>query len=276
MRRQIAIALTMIGLTIFAAPVHAQQPPAPGQTFRDCPECPEMVALPTGEFMMGSPKDEKFRFKGEGPQRKVTIAKLIAVGKFEVTFAEWAACVGGGGCRANRRPDDRGWGKAKRPVINVSWNDARQYVTWLSAKTGKQYRLLSEAEWEYAARGGTTTVYWWSDDVGENNANCNGCKSKWDGKQTAPVGSFKPNGFGLHDMLGNVSEWVEDCYGEYAKAPSDGSSAPVTQGCTRVVRGGSWSIHGMLVRAAIRFREVPGHRNIRTGFRVGRTLAAAQ
>ena len=124
-----------------------------------------------------------------------------AVGKYEVTFAEWDTCVAGGGC--SHKPKDLGWGRDRRPVIDVKWNNAQEYVKWLSRKTGKSYRLLFEAEWEYAARGGAK-----SEVFGKGNANCDGCGSRWDNKRTAPVGSFRANGFGLHDMLGNVMEWT--------------------------------------------------------------------
>lgn len=291
MRQWVAIALSAITFVNFGPPNGSAQAcdgvqvslsaggnacvkPGSGQTFRDCPDCPELVVVPAGEFMMGAPDNEQGRLKGEFPQRKVTIATPFAVGKFEVTFAEWEACAAGGGCAANKSPNDRGWGKGTRPVMNVSWNDAKQYVEWLSTKTGKTYRLLTEAEWEYASRAGTTTAYWWGDELGENNAVCKDCKSQWDGKQTAPVGSLKPNAFGLHDTHGNVSEWVQDCHGDYANAPSDGTAAPETPGCTRVLRGGFWSINPRLMRAAVRLRDVPDFRTIENGFRLARTLSA--
>ena len=160
--------------------------------------------------MMGSAPDEPGRGETEGPQHLVTISRPFAVGKYEVTFDEWSACVGDGGCV--RRPRDWGWGRGDRPVIDVSWDDAQQYVRWLGARTGGDYRLLTEAEWEYAARGGTDTAYWWGARVGHGNANCDGCGSQWDGKETAPVGQFDPNPFGLYDTVGNVREWVEDCW----------------------------------------------------------------
>jgi formylglycine-generating enzyme required for sulfatase activity len=247
-----------------------------GENFKECDSCPEMVVLPPGEVMMGSPETEKDRDRDEGPQRKVTIARSFAVGKFEVTFAEWEACVAGGGCTANKSPTDRGWGKATRPVINVAWNDARQYVEWLSVRTGKTYRLLTEAEWEYAARAGTTTAYSWGNDIGEGNANCDGCKSQWDNKQTAPVGSFKPNDFGLHDMHGNVWEWVQDCHGDYSKAPNDGAAAPETGNCSRVLRGGSWNLYSRNLRAAGRLWNAPDVRDSFIGFRVARDLTPAR
>ena len=169
----------------------------PGQTFRDCVICPEMVVVPAGSFMMGSPSSEAGR-GGDETQRKVTISQPFAVGKFEVTFAEWEACVAGGGCTSNRSPPDE-WGRGHQPVINVTWNDAREYVDWLSRKTGKTYRLLTEAEWEFAAWAKAETTYTWGSVSGSGNANCDGCASQWDNKQTAPIGSFKANAFGLHE-----------------------------------------------------------------------------
>ena len=244
----------------------------PGTVFRDCSTCPEMVVVPAGSFMMGSPETEEDRDRDEGPQRKVTIAQPFAVGKFEMTFDEWQACVAGGGCQKNQSPSDRGWGTERRPVINVSWDHAQEYLKWLSGKTGKTYRLLTEAEWEYAARAGTTTRYSWGDDVGKGNANCNGCGSQWDKKQTAPVGSFKANAFGLHDMHGNVWEWVEDCHGDYKDAPTDGTKAPDRVGCNRVYRGGScYDLPGDL-RAATRYGLRPENGDYDMGFRAARTL----
>jgi formylglycine-generating enzyme required for sulfatase activity len=248
----------------------------PGDRFRECAkDCPEMVVVPAGEFMMGSLPSEKGRRGSEGPQHKVTIARPMAVSKFEVTFADWDACVSGGGCPQEGRASDFGWGRGTRPVIFVSWDDAQHYVAWLSRMTGKVYRLLTEAEWEYAARAGTTTAYSWGDEIGKGNANCSACGSRWDNRQPAPVGSFAPNAFGLHDMHGNVSEWVEDCYHDnYSRAPTDGS--PWTTGdCRRVVRGGSWSfprLPGELPRAAFRYwlPTIAAYNDL--GFRVGRTL----
>ncbi len=153
--------------------------------------------------------------------------------RYEVTFEQWEACVAAGGC--SHMPEDRNWGRGKRPVINVNWYSVQEYVGWLSQRTGKSYRLLSEAEWEYAARGGAGGQVF-----GEGNANCDGCGSRWDNKQTAPVGSFQPNGFGLHDMQGNVWEWTQDCWNmTYTGAPSDGSAWTSGQCFRRVLKGGS-------------------------------------
>jgi formylglycine-generating enzyme required for sulfatase activity len=237
---------------------------------RDCRECPEMVLVPAGEFMRGSPADEPDRVFNEGPQRKVKIAAPFWVGRYEVTFAEWDACVAAGGCSI--KPNDEGWGRANRPVIHVSWKDAKEYVGWLSQETGKTYRLLSEAEWEYSARARSTTAFWWGKDVGKGNANCDGCGSEWDGKKTGPVGSFKANDFGLYDTAGNVWEWVEDCWHEsYRGSPIDGSSW-LEGDCTyRGLRGGAWYYEPRLVRSARRDGGDPAIRNEVIGFRVART-----
>jgi formylglycine-generating enzyme required for sulfatase activity len=239
-------------------------------SFRECAkDCPEMIVVPAGEFMMGSPATEKGR-DNEGPQRKVIIARPFAVSKFDVTFDDWDACVSVGGCP---RASDGGFGRGTRPVIYVSWDEAQQYVAWFSKMTGKPYRLLTEAEWEYAARAGTTTVYYWGDEIGKGNANCIGCGSQWD-RQTSPVGSFKPNAFGLYDMAGNVWQWVEDCYhDDYNEAPTDGSAWITSSDCSRrVVRGGSWGLEPLVLRSAYRYWVTAGFRIISFGFRVGRTL----
>jgi formylglycine-generating enzyme required for sulfatase activity len=251
----------------------------PGDSFKECAQdCPEMVVVPAGSFTMGSPSTEKNRFVTEGPQHPVTFAKNFAVSKYELTFTDWGACVIGGGCDGYK-PTDENWGRGQQPVINVGWDDARRYVTWLSLVTGKTYRLLSEAEYEYATRAGTATVYPWGDDIklnGQAMADCNGCGSQWDALQTAPVGSFRPNGFGLYDMVGNVWEWVEDCvHLSYDNAPKDGAAwlANDSGDCTnRVLRAGSWDVNPVGLRSANRNGNTPGARTALTGFRVARTL----
>jgi formylglycine-generating enzyme required for sulfatase activity len=244
-----------------AVGVYPSQPRIQPISFRDCPECPEMVVIPAGSTRLASGLD-------------VTIAAPFAVGKFEVTFEEWDTCVAaggffGGGC--SHRPDDRGWGRGRQPTMGVNWNDAQQYVAWLSLKTGKSYRLLSESEWEYAAQFGSgreQTV-----QPGANEANCNGCGSRWDNKQAAPVGSFAANSFGVHDLLGNVSEWTADCWSQgYLRAASDGSASRTGNCSWRVVRGGSWNMDSGFPRSAHRLRIPSDLRVSYVGFRVARTL----
>ena len=224
-----------------------------------------MVVVPAGSYGMGR----------KGRQRKVTIGAPFALGVYEVTFAEWDACVHGGGCRRGGGiADDERWGRGNRPVVRVNWYDARRYVEWLSAKTGETYRLPSESEWEYAARAGTDTAYSWGDEIGSGNANCHGCPSQWEGSRTAPVGSFAANAWGLHDMHGNVWEWVEDCWNRnYRGAPTDGSAWESGKCSRRVKRGGSWGSVPSRLRAAFRGWSGPRIRSSGDGFRVARKLA---
>lgn len=237
---------------------------------------PKMVRIPPGKLMMGSPKTEVGRNNDEGPQHEVSIAYAFEIGQYEVTFDEYDAFA-----KYTQRilPHDQGWGRGRRPVINVSFDDAQAYVRWLSDQTGKSYRLPTEAEWEYAARAGMQTRYWWGNDIGENNANCYGCGSGWDGTQTEPVGSFKANAFELYDTAGNVREWTQDCWhGNYQNAPQDGSAWLEKNGgdCTRrVVRGGSWYGVPQFLRSASRLRSLAGRRlpdvaNNYLGFRIAR------
>ena len=267
------------------APVIAlQEPsvpaPAPSRalkTFRDCVICPEMAVVPRGRFLMGDHSNQGEAH--EKPVHRVTIDYDLAVGRYEVTFAEWDACVRDGGCP--EQPIDRGWGRGRRPVINMSWNDAETYLAWLRVKTGKPYRLLSEAEWEYAARAGTLSVYEFGNDPKDLCASANGADAgsafAWrneacaDGfpDQTAPVGSFEPNGFGLYDMHGNVWEWTADCWhANYRGAPKDGSAwARPCAAPERVLRGGGWSNKADELRSSHRY----SYENVRVvffGFRV--------
>jgi formylglycine-generating enzyme required for sulfatase activity len=244
----------------------------PGDSFRECAkDCPEMVVVPAGEFMMGSSADESDHYDNEDPLHRVTIARPLAVSKFEVTFEQWDACVAVGTCA---QVPDSNMGRGTQPVINVSWDHAQRYVTWFSKMTGRSYRLLSEAEWEYAARAGTTTAYSWGDELGKNNANCNGCVSEWDSRRTAPVGSFGPNQFGLYDMHGNVWEWVEDClHTNYEGAPDDGSAWIAQGDCNnRVIRGGSWVSYPVGLRSALRFWFSADDHGTDLGLRIARTL----
>ena len=241
-------------------------------SIRDCEECPQMAVIPAGSFEMGSPDGEKDREKDretdEGPMRLVKIESSLAVGKYEVTFREWDACVKGGGCR-DYRPNANGWGRGDRPVINVSWNDARAYVRWLGEETGREYRLLSEAEWEYAARAGTRTRYSFGDDITHEMANYLDSGHK----KTVSVGSYKANGFGLYDMHGNVWEWVQDCWNDsYRGAPSNGDAWERGDCSRRVLRGGSWYVGSGHLRSAVRDGKGFGFRFSNGGFRVARTL----
>jgi formylglycine-generating enzyme required for sulfatase activity len=258
-------------LTVLTVEQEKAKAATPSSDFKECANgCPVMIMIPAGKFTMGSPENEADRATSEGPQHEVTIAEPFAVSKFEVTFEEWDACVAAAGCP---QTTDR-WGREEMPVINVSWVDAKQYVGWLSRLTGKEYRLLTEAEWEYAARAGTNTRYSWGDDPRVGNANCDGCGSQWDLRQTAPAGSLKPNAFGLYDMHGNVWEWVEDDWHEnYDGAPTNGSAwLQGGEPSYRVVRGGSWRNESELVRAAVRFRRNINVRFDTLGFRVARTI----
>ena len=246
-----------------------------GERFRDLTsggEGPLMVVVPSGSFVMGSQSHEKGRDDDEGPVHRVRFQAPFAVGVYEVTFAEWDVCEEAGGC-GGYIPEDEGWGRGTRPVVNVSWDDARSYADWLSRETGQTYRLLSESEWEYAARAGTSTSrYWGEGESGQClHANGFGAASCRDGHvHTAPVGSFAANGWGLHDMLGNVSEWTEDCWNNsYAGAPSDGNAWEHGNCKTHILRGGSWRSDPRTLRAANRITSGSGSG---IGFRVARTL----
>jgi formylglycine-generating enzyme required for sulfatase activity len=243
----------------------------PLASFRECAkDCSEMIVIPAGEFIMGSPATETGHEGYEDPQHEVTIAKRFAVSKFDLTFADWDACVSVGGCP---QVGDSKMGRGARPVVNVTWDDAQHYVAWFSKMTGQPYRLLTEAEWEYAARAGSKTAYYWGDELGKGNAACNGCGSQWDNHQTSPVGSFKPNAFGLCDMAGNVWQMVQDCFNwGYKGAPTDGS-AWTSGDCGRhVVRGGAMGSLPQTLRSAARSGLTAEGRFGSLGFRVARTL----
>jgi formylglycine-generating enzyme required for sulfatase activity len=250
-------------------------------SFRECPTCPEMMVMPTGSFNMGSPDTQPLRDKDEGPLHVVTIRRPFAVGKFAITFDEWDACADDGGCNGYHPGDPEGWGRAKRPVIFINWNDARAYVAWLSRKTGKAYRLLSEAEREYVTRAGTTTPFWFGNSISLEQANFgsgDAYSSSTSGfrKQTVPVGTFPLNPWGLDQVHGNIREWTEDCYNSsYADAPIDGSPWLKGDCARRVLRNGSWVNMSALLRSA--FRGTIGNNDLRSdtiGFRVARTLLA--
>ncbi len=237
---------------------------------------PEMVRIPGGTFLMGCVSGKDCEDE-EKPVRKVTVS-AFEMGKYEVTFAQWDICVDDGGCA--HKPVDEGWGCGNRPVINVSWDDAQEYMSWLNKKTGKQYRLATEAEWEYAVRGDQAgknrTKYSWGNAIGRAKANCFGCGSRWDNKKTAPVGQFPANRFGLHDMHGNVWEWVNDWYAtKYRKGDQTDPKGPRT-GQYRVLRGGSWGIISRYLRSAYRDWLFPDIRFNFVGFRVVRSVPLPQ
>jgi formylglycine-generating enzyme required for sulfatase activity len=233
--------------------------------FQECTRCPEMVVVQTGNVFIGSTEAQ------ESPPHQVTIAKAFAVSKFEVTFAQWDACYELGGCR--RRLDDYDWGRGTMPVMFVGWDDAQQYAKWLTRQTGKEYRLLTEAEYEYAARAGSATVYYWGDKFEPKKAHCADCSDGENSRRPISVGSFTPNSYGLYDMLGNVSEWVADCWNDgYDGAPKDGSAWMAGDCSKHVVRGGSYKDESSALRASTRSARVSGFKSTYLGFRVARTL----
>ena len=233
-----------------------------------------MVVVPDGSYMMGSPSEHSRR-DNELPQHRVTIREPFAVGVYEVTFEEWDACVSAGGCDGYT-PEDSGWGRGRRPVINVSWNDAQRFLAWLRKVTGEPYRLLSEAEWEYVARAGTTTPFYTGLTISTSQANYQPSGTGVFRQQPVEVGSFPPNSFGLYDVHGNVGEWVEDCWNDtYRGAPSDGRAWTSGDCSARVVRGGSWNDFRLpALRSAYRRGSVTGGRHRSVGFRVARALTA--
>ena len=253
-----------------APPVSVASPPAPGTSFRDRlqsgGEGPEMVVIPAGRFRMGCVSGQDCS-NDELPVHEAMIARPFALSKYEVTFEDYDRFT------HPNKVDDEGLGRGRRPVINVSWDDANEYAAWLSAQTGKRYRLPTEAEWEYAARAGSMTAYSWGNDIGQNRANCDNdyCGDRWE--YTAPVGSFAPNAWGLHDMHGNVWEWVQDCWNDsYAGAPSDGSVWTSGECSLRVIRGGSWYFVPWALRSADRSRGTRSYRSDYLGFRLAQDL----
>jgi formylglycine-generating enzyme required for sulfatase activity len=259
-----------------AAPPAIWRVPGALTAFKECAFCPQMVVIPAGEFTMGSPDSEPFR--AAETQHRVTIAAAFAVSKFEITFDEWRACVKDRGCDGYW-PDDQKWGRGKRPIIDVTWDHAKAYVNWLSHKTGKPYRLLSEAEWEYAARAGTTTAFATGAAISPSAANYDGSDdgsgpSAVNRQKTMPVGSFPANRFGLHDMHGNAAEWVEDCWhDDYTQAaPTDGSAWLEANCEGRVLRGGSWGDSQVELRSAARTGEYQVNSSYNDGLRIARGL----
>ncbi len=285
------------GQTPQAVDAAPEKPPrSAGEVFRDCPSCPEMVVLPAGRFTMGSPVRETGRFDSEGPQHGVTV-RGFALGKYPITEEEFTVFLAATGYQPAPcdRILDKTWrspgggivfppGYAdlpRQPAVCVNWKDTQAYIAWLNGTHNSAgsapYRLPSEAEWEYAARAGTTTARWWGEGLGSNNANCHGCGSAWDNHLIAPVGSFRANAFGLYDVLGNTWEWTADCWNEnYTGAPADGSAWTAGDCGKRVMRGGSWSNLPAFIRSAARSRGNVGGGDFDyssyVGFRLAKSL----
>ena len=256
----------------------------------DGADLPEMLVVPAGEYTIGSPASEEHRVNDEDPGHRVRIGYSFAVGKYPVTVGEYARFVAEthyptadichtfeGGEYDDRK--GRNWRSLSfpltpaHPAACINWVEAKAYTAWLAKKTGHPYRLLSEAEFEYLNRAGTTSTYWWGDEIGVNHTACNGCGSAWDRKTIPPVGSFPPNPFGLHDTTGDNWSWTEDCWnGSYAGAPTDGSPNLTGECSSRVLRGGSWVSHTWILRSAHRHRDPADAHHIGVGFRVARTL----
>ncbi|PLP96355.1 formylglycine-generating enzyme family protein [Cupriavidus pauculus] len=237
---------------------------AKGGESRDCPQCPVMVGLNPGVFTMGSNTSDP----AEKPPHHVNVGHAFAIGKYEVTVEQWNACVDANACPriATNPPEAK-----TAPARDISWDDAQQYVAWLSKTTGKSYRLPTEAEWEYAARGGTSTAFWWGDRMSKGNANCKDCGDPWSDAAPANVGSFAPNPFGLHDMNGSVWEWVADCWhSSYKNAPTDGRAWDEPACTARVIRGGSWREGASYMVSSTRFKYSTSVRQSQNGFRVVR------
>ena len=229
---------------------------------------PQMVIIPRGIFTMGD--QQLIGDDNELPAHQVTISHRFALSRNEVTFNDYdfyARMMG------RDLPEDNGWGRGNRPVINVSWKEAKAYVQWLALLTGQPYRLPTEAEWEYVARAGTETSYWWGDELESERAVCGECGTEWDGQRTAPVATYPANSWGIHDMNGNVDEWVEDCYQDsYFNAPADGSAMIDGECDFRVMRGGSWFDIGRVIRSSSRYRHPPESRKNSWGFRIALNL----
>ena len=236
-----------------------------GQVFQDCADCPVVVRIPGGSFTMGQAKGDP----SAAPQHTVTVRAFV-IGQYPVTVGEWKACVAGGGCSFTPRMTNADY---RTPVHNVSWDDAEQYTLWLSRSTGEKYRLPTEAEWEYAARAHTSTRYWWGDTMGTMLANCSDCGGRQDARTPLPVGSFKPNPFGVHDMHGGVAQWVADCwFPNYQGAPTDASARDQKNCQKRVLRGGSFRTDRETITASARGNYDSSVRYIAHGFRVARDL----
>jgi formylglycine-generating enzyme required for sulfatase activity len=232
----------------------------------DCPACPLLIAVTPGNFMMGNDTDDP----SEKPVHRVTIGHGYALSKYAVTVAQWNACANAGGCP---RLSSENNSAPNAPVRDLSWDDAQQYIKWLTKVSGKPYRLPTEAEWEYAARGGSATRYWWGNDMRKGTANCKDCGPPWHIEAPDDVGSFPANPYGFYDMAGGVWEWVSDCWhNTYKNAPVDGSAWDEPNCETRVIRGGSWRDGAGYMLSATRFKYDSSVRYNANGFRVARDL----
>ena len=268
---------------IALAPLGAEAVPDGHRAFRDDLRSgghgPDMVVIPAGRFRMGCDRGEPDCTRNRTPSRVVVFAAPFAMSKHEITFDDYDRYLSAKGGGRDGEAHDQGWGRGRRPVINVTRKQAVAYADWLTAQTGGRYRLPSEAEWEYAARAGTTTEWPWGDELVPGRANCANCGSRWDGERTAPAGSFPPNPWGLHDMQGNVYEMLLDCLRwTYAKAPTDGSAQETGRGkCKRyAVRGGCWIEHSRYLRSSMRgYFERKDYAAV-LGIRLVRELDAAQ
>ena len=265
---------------VIGASSHLAWAMEPGVSFRDCPVCPEMVKIPSGTFLMGSSPEESGRGEDEGPQHRVAIFGRLAVSRFEITFGDWEACVDAGGC--DYEPGDVGWGRGANPVIHVSWDDALTYLTWLSTVAGTPYRLPTEAEWEYFARAGTETAWHTGANLKKEHANFDtrtaSDRSALVSVKAVQVGQYPPNAFGLHDIHGNVSEWVQDCYSDraYSEHSDYPQAAPEVVGCRRIARGGTSHYSAAYARSANRSAFDQGLRSLDVGFRVVSDLPAEE
>jgi len=267
--------------TVFFISLFLQAPvDVEAESFKDSVVGIEFVFIETGSFLMG---DTTGKDSETLPVKEVHIAGFY-VGKHEVTFEQYDKFCDATDCNS---PDDEGWGRKNRPVINVSWDDAQAFVVWLNSQATPSteqdlkfkpvYRLPSESEWEYAARGSTNSLYWWGDKLGKNQANCRDCGSEWDGKMTAPVGSFKPNQYGLYDVSGNAYEWTEDAYSpNYNDLPTDGSALTDSDNKFHVDRSGSWYRPAQEITPSRRCSDLTKERNKETGFRLAMDLIATE
>ncbi|WP_318841052.1 formylglycine-generating enzyme family protein [Noviherbaspirillum aerium] len=241
-------------------------PPVASGEIKDCPQCPVLVPVKAGTFTMGSAADDP----SERPPHRVTVNEPFAIGKYEVTVEQWDVCTQAGACPRVSTDATR---PRTSPVRDVSWEDAQLFVQWLSKTSGKSYRLPTEAEWEYALRGGTSSRYWWGDQMQSGKANCKECGEPWQRDGPANVGSFAPNPFGLHDMNGSVWEWVSDCWhNSYKGAPADARSWEEASCRVRVIRGGSWREGASYMPSSTRFKYDASVRHSQNGFRVARDL----